>query len=271
MGWLARRFGLSCDNVASYEVVTADGEIVRASGTEHADLCWGLRGGGGNFGVVTDFEFRLHEVGTASLVVSLFFPAEEAAAALRRWRDLIAGASRQATFTAWVGMSGDWPFLPPAYRNRRLAGVGYVWVGDPDAGRRLLPSLRGAGSPVAERIEEMAYVDLQRMDDDTQGHTERRYWKGHYLHELTDDAIDAFLGPDLAAGPSDRDSHCSPTEARSPTSPTTTRPSPTVTRSSSSSRRHGGPIRRRTPSGSTPRGGTPRRSNRTRAARTSTS
>jgi FAD/FMN-containing dehydrogenase len=193
MGWLARQYGLSCDNVASFEVVTADGSVLRASGTENADLFWGLRGGGGNFGVVTEFEFRLHPVGTRSLLVDLFFPLDDAAAALRRWRDLIPEAPRQATQTAWVGTAGDVPFLPPAVRGRPLASVGYVWVGDPDEGRGLLASLRDAGSPVAERVQELSYVDLQRMDDTVEGHAVRRYWKGHYLSELPDEAIEAFL------------------------------------------------------------------------------
>src|SRR5213079_200560 len=88
MGWLARQYGLACDNVESYQVVTADGEVVRAGRTEHPDLFWGLRGGGGNFGVVTEFEFRLHPVGTRTLVAEYTFPLERAVPALRRWRDL---------------------------------------------------------------------------------------------------------------------------------------------------------------------------------------
>jgi FAD/FMN-containing dehydrogenase len=193
MGWLAREYGLSCDNVTSFELVTADGSVLRADATEHADLFWGLRGGGGNFGVVTEFEFRLHPVGTRSLLVDLYFPPEEAAAALRGWRDLIGEAPRRATLTAWAGTAGDWPHLPPALRGRPLASVGYVWVGDPDEGRRLLPALRDLGAPVAERVEELSYLDLQTMDDSAEGHRQRRYWKGHYFSEFPDDAVSAFL------------------------------------------------------------------------------
>jgi FAD/FMN-containing dehydrogenase len=132
MGWLARQYGLSCDNVAGFEMVTADGDVVHASPTENADLYWGLRGGGGNFGVVTEFEFRLHEVGTTALLTELSFPVESAGSVLRTWRDLSAEAPRQATFTA--GLSGD----------REAVTVGFVWVGDPVAGRRL-PSLKPLG------------------------------------------------------------------------------------------------------------------------------
>jgi FAD/FMN-containing dehydrogenase len=192
MGWLARRHGLSCDNVEAFEVVTADGSRVRATATENPDLFWGLRGGGGNFGIVTEFEFRLHDTGTRALIADLVFPVEEAAAVLSGWRDLSASAPRQATFAAWTGES-EAPFLPPELRRRPLAGVGFVWVGDPEEGRRLLPSLRSLGRPAAERVQELSYVDLQRMDDTVEGHALRRYWKGHYFTSFPDEAIEAYL------------------------------------------------------------------------------
>jgi FAD/FMN-containing dehydrogenase len=193
MGWLARRYGLTCDNVARFQVVTADGEILHASRSENPDLDWGLRGGGGNFGVVTEFEFDLHQVGTAALVVDLWYPPQDAATAMRNWRDLIPQAPGQATFTAWAGTTGQTPSLPPAVWNRPMAAVGYVWVGDPDKGRRLLPALRAAAPPLAERVMELSYLELQRFEDEQQRHRLRRYWKGHYLRELGDGAIDAFL------------------------------------------------------------------------------
>ena len=180
MGWLARQHGLSCDNVASFEMVTADGNMVRASETENPDLFWGLRGGGGNFGVVTEFEFRLHPVGTQALVAEFSFPLDRALPALRGWRDLLAEAPRQATFTASVGGDG-------------LATLGFVWVGDPQRGRRLVPVMRALGRPVAERVFEPSYVELQRMDDTVGRHTLRRYSKGHYLRSFPDEAIEAFL------------------------------------------------------------------------------
>jgi FAD/FMN-containing dehydrogenase len=193
MGWLARRFGLACDNVARFEVVNAAGELLHASESENPDLFWGLRGGGGNFGVVTEFEFDLHQVGTTALVVDLFYPHQEAPAALRRWRGLLTEAPRQATLTAWVGDTGAFPLLPPEARNRPMASVGYVWVGDPDQGRGLLAALRNGASPLAERVQELSYLELQQMDDAAHRHGVRRYWKGHFLRQLDDAAIDAFL------------------------------------------------------------------------------
>src|SRR5215218_1550643 len=194
MGWLARRFGLACDNVSRLELVNADGELLHASERENTDLFWGLRGGGGNFGVVTEFEFHLHQVGTAALVVDLFYAPQDAPGALRRWSELIADAPPQATFTAWVGTAGEQPGLAPAHWNRPLASVGYVWVGDPVKGRELLAALRDGTPPVAERVQELSYLELQSMDDERQRPGRlRRYWKGHYLRDLDDAAIEAFL------------------------------------------------------------------------------
>jgi len=184
MGWLARQHGLACDNVVSCTVVTADGDVVRASADEHPDLFWGLRGGGGNFGIVVEFEFRLHPVGTRALVMELTFPLDRAAAALRGWRDLAEQAARQATPTAEI--SGG------------TVTLGYVWVGDPEGGLAMLPALRSVGVPDREAVRELSYTELQTRDDSIEGHAYRRYWKGHYLPELSDGAIGAVVDRDPA-------------------------------------------------------------------------
>jgi hypothetical protein len=133
------------------------------------------------------------------MAADLFYAPEEAPKAMRRWRELMADAPRQATFSAWSGIARDWPFLPQAMRNRPLTSVGYVWVGDPDRGRGLLPALREV-RPVAERIQTLTYLELQRIDDDPERHHLRRYWKGHYLRELDDAAIDAFVSRGAGEG-----------------------------------------------------------------------
>src|SRR5438067_945020 len=153
---------------------------------------WVLRGGGGNFGVVTEFEFRLHRVGAATMTADLFFTPEAAPRALRRWRDLLPEAPRQATFTASAVTAGDLPFVPLELQGKAMVSIGFVWIGDPEQGQKLLPALREAG-PVAERIRPLTYVELQQVDDNPQGHGRSRYWKSHYLRELGDDAIDAFV------------------------------------------------------------------------------
>ena len=195
MGWLARRFGLACDNVASYEVVTADGATLRVTDSRHEDLFWGLRGGGGNFGVVTEFEFRLHEVGTSAMLIDNTFDLAQAPAAMRRWRDLLGNdLPVEATPMAWIGTMPDSAEVQAPLRNRTVASLGFVWVGDVEEGRRLIPLVASLGEPLAERAEELSYLQLQTADDEWHHPgTRRRYYKGHYLPQLSDEAIDAFL------------------------------------------------------------------------------
>jgi FAD/FMN-containing dehydrogenase len=183
MGWLARQFGLTCDNVSAYTVVTADGEIVRATASEHPDLFWGLRGGGGNFGVVTEFEFRLHPVAGEAMIVELSFDAADAAEPMRRWRDLLPEAPRQATLTADA----------ITVEGRPTVAIGYVWVGDPAEGMAYLPTLRSIGVPRDESVRPVSYIELQTIGDANHHHGRRRYAAGHYLTELSDAAIEAFL------------------------------------------------------------------------------
>ena len=137
MGWLARRCGLACDNVERFEVVTAEGDLVQATSSEHDDLFWGLRGGGGNFGVVTEFEFRLHPVENQALAVDLIFDPDDAVEPMRRWRDLLPDAPREATLTA-DAVTSD---------GRPIVAIGFVWVGDQDRARAYLKTMRSIGSP----------------------------------------------------------------------------------------------------------------------------
>ncbi len=193
MGWLARQFGLSCDNVVSYTLVTADGQTVRATATEQPDLFWGLRGGGGNFGVVTEFEFRLHPTTGRALVADLTIDPDHAVEALRAWRDLLPDAPRPATLTADLG----------AVNGRPVVVLGFVWVGDMDQARIYLETFRrGIGPTVTEGVGEMSYTALQGIADERHHHGLRRYSTGNYLTELPDAAIDAFLARGLPTGAS---------------------------------------------------------------------
>ncbi len=179
VGWLARHLGLTCDNVVAFEVVTAEGEVVRASADENPDLFWGLRGGGGNFGVVTRFELRLHEVGTRALVAEVDLDLDDGPDALRLWADAAVAAPTRATFHALA-------------RDGVLT-LGVVWVGPPEAASPVVDVLRGLGTPLDRRVVESSYVDLQRGSDVPAGHGYRRYGKAHLLRDLPDGAIDAFL------------------------------------------------------------------------------
>lgn len=186
MGWLARQHGLSCDNVVSFEVVTAAGDTVRASADEHPDLYWALRGGGGNFGVVTEFEFSLHPEPGRAVTAEFHYPVAEATRPMRRWRDLSGTAPRQATYSATIADG--------------VVALGLVWVGDPDQGEAvtsdLADELADVAEPVARIVESMSYLQLQTREDDIEGHTWRRYWKGHYFNALDDELIDALLARD---------------------------------------------------------------------------
>jgi FAD/FMN-containing dehydrogenase len=192
MGWLARQFGLSCDNVESFTMVTADGELVRASATENDDLFWGLRGGGGNFGVVTEFEFRLNPITGRAMLVELVFEAADARDPVRRWRDFVPDAPRQATLNVDVWSQPDDASSPQSLR-RPVVTVGFVWVGDMVEARSYLEDFRSVGTPASEDVSEMSYVELQSSGDEFHGHGTRRYSAGAYLSELPDAAIDMFL------------------------------------------------------------------------------
>jgi FAD/FMN-containing dehydrogenase len=188
MGWLARKHGLTCDNVDSYTLVTAAGEVMRVDKEEHPELFWGLRGGGGNFGIVTEFEFRLHPVPGPTLAVEMSFGPQGAGEAMAGWRELAASAPREATFTA--SLHGD------------RVDLGFVWVGDRDgAAERLIGGLRRLRPGREARVEELSYLELQTRDDRAEGHAVRRYWKGHYLAELPDEAIVALLAGRDSASP----------------------------------------------------------------------
>jgi FAD/FMN-containing dehydrogenase len=172
---------------------------VRASADEHPDLFWGLRGGGGNFGVVTEFEFRIHPTSGRVLVVELTYDAANAVEPMRTWRDMLPTAPRAALFTADA-------FSFPADDASKLAGrpgvaVGFVWSGAIDEGRAYLEAFRADfPEPDVEDVSEMRYVELQSLYDDRHRHGLRRYSTGHYFAELPNDAIDAFLARGVPAG-----------------------------------------------------------------------
>ncbi|KRE23412.1 FAD-binding oxidoreductase [Agromyces sp. Soil535] len=186
MGWLARRHGLSCDNVISFEVVTAAGDTLRASADEHPDLYWALRGGGGNFGVVTEFEFALHPEPGQAISAEFHYPVAQAGPPMRRWRDLSGAAPRQATYNATI--------------VEQDVALGLVWVGDPDDGDAVIAALgdelADVAEPAARIVEPMSYLQLQIREDDIEGHALRRYWKGHYFQALDDELLDALLARD---------------------------------------------------------------------------
>jgi FAD/FMN-containing dehydrogenase len=188
-GWLERRFGLACDNLISVELVTAEGEVITASPDEHPDLFWALHGGGGNFGVVTALEFRLHPVGPDVVAGLLIYDAERGAELLRLVRDVMADAPDEfAPAVGYITVPDD-DELPPELHGRLVAALVVCWSGPIEEGASLLAPFRSLG-PVADLVGVVPYADFQCSIDDPPGH--RNWWTAEYLHVVTDEAIDVI-------------------------------------------------------------------------------
>ena len=200
IGYLARGFGLSCDNLLSAEVVTADGRQLTASENEHADLFWALRGGGGNFGVVTSLEFRVHPVKDV-YGGPMFFELADAPAILRFYRDFIADAPEQfGGFPAWQ-IAPPLPFIPEKRHGEPFLAFVACWAGPVEEGERALKALHDVAPVVAEHVGPMPYPALNSAFDGLVPAGLQHYWKANFVKELTDDAIEAHLhhGPKIPA------------------------------------------------------------------------
>ncbi|MGH2720569.1 MAG: FAD-binding oxidoreductase [Actinomycetota bacterium] len=183
-GYLTRRFGWTVDNLEGVEIVTADGAIRRAAEDEHDDLFWGLRGGGGNFGVVTRFTFRLHEVGPRITGGLVFWDAEEADEVAARYREVAEAAPRELTLVLVMRLAPPAPFIPERWRGRPVVGMLACHTGSvPRASTDLAP-IRALGRPLADTIAEMRYVELQSLLDATQPKGMHQYWKSEFLGRL---------------------------------------------------------------------------------------
>jgi FAD/FMN-containing dehydrogenase len=192
-GYLARKHGLTIDNLIGADVVTADGELVRASAEENPDLFWGLRGGGGNFGVVTAFEFELHPVGPEVLGGPVFHPYEDAAEALRFYREFTADAPDELACYALIVRVPPEPPFPEPDRGEPSLAFAVCYTGPIDEGRELLAPLREFGDSIVDAVQPIPYAALQQSFDDGSPEGYRWYTKSHYLGGLSDDAIDTIL------------------------------------------------------------------------------
>jgi FAD/FMN-containing dehydrogenase len=187
-GWLERKHGLTVDNVLAVELVTADGRIARASADENPELFWALRGGGGNFGVVTAIEFRLHPVGPEVFAGLVLHPAENGRELLRLWRDVMRDAPDELSLAfAYLG-APDEPDIPEELRGRAAAIVAGMYAGPAEEGAEALRAIREFGPPAADFFAPMPYPEFQRSIDDPPGM--RNYWTAEYLHDLPDEALD---------------------------------------------------------------------------------
>jgi FAD/FMN-containing dehydrogenase len=194
IGWLMRKYGLACDNLRSAEVVTADGQILTASATENADLFWGLRGGGGNFGVVTAFEFDLHPVGPTVTAGPVFYPGERAEEIMRFYRDFVRDLPDELTTLVNLLTAPPAPFLPEEWHGKKLVALIGCYSGDPEEGAKAMQPLRDLGDPVADLVGPMPYVQMQSLIDALWPRGTKAYMKAGYLRELDDHAIGTMAG-----------------------------------------------------------------------------
>ena len=182
MGYLLGKHGLACDNVTAMDVVTADGRLLKASEQENPVLFWGMRGGGGNFGIVKSFEYRLHRLGPV-FGGGVLFPIDQASEVLRFYRDFaFSGPDELSTQMGRICTLEGIPVI----------AVAGCWSGSPADGERVLPPLRRFGSPVADLFGQMSYVQMQSMFDPWFPSGRQAYWKANFMHGLPDEAIEIF-------------------------------------------------------------------------------
>jgi FAD/FMN-containing dehydrogenase len=192
LGWLRGKYGLSLDNLVAVDIVTADGVLSSASASEHSDLFWGVRGGGGNFGVITSFEFQVHPVGPTVALLAAVYRAEDAPQVMRRWRDHMANAPDEigGSLVEFSTIPAD-PEYPEETWGAKVLAVAGVWAGPADEGERAVQPLRELAEPLLDLSGQMAYCDVQRMYDAMfpKG-VHRAYFKSIYLNGLSDTTID---------------------------------------------------------------------------------
>jgi FAD/FMN-containing dehydrogenase len=193
-GWLSRKFGLTADNLISADVVTAEGKLVRASETENSDLFWALRGGGGNFGVVSSFEFRLHPVGPMVLSGLIVHPFARAKELLAGYRQVASKAPDELTVWVVLRQAPPLPFLPAEVHGKEVLVFAVCYTGDEVSGQRALEPLRALGQPIADVIGMQPYAAWQTAFDPLLTPGAYNYWKSHNFLELSDGLLDALTG-----------------------------------------------------------------------------
>jgi FAD/FMN-containing dehydrogenase len=192
-GFLSRKYGLTCDNVLSFDVVTAEGELVVASEEENSELYWALRGGGGNFGVVTSFKYQLHRVGPTVLAGVVIHPIENAREVLQFYREFGATAPRELGLNCFIVHAAPLPGVPEEMYWKQVIIPMCCWHGPLDEGEEVIRPLREFGPPAVDLIGQIPYTGIQSMLDEVGRAGRRSYWKSGYMSELSDGAIDTVL------------------------------------------------------------------------------
>jgi FAD/FMN-containing dehydrogenase len=201
VGWLMRAHGLACDNLLSAEVITADGQVITASADENPDLHWGIRGGGGNFGILTSLEYRLHPVGPTVAAGPIFYPGDRVGEVLGFYRDFVDKVPDELTLLAEALTAPPAPFLPEEWHGKRLVALIGCYAGEAEAGLEAMQPMRELGDPVADLIGEMPYVEMQALVDALYPRGTRAYMKAGYLSALDDDAIETVARYHQSAPP----------------------------------------------------------------------
>jgi FAD/FMN-containing dehydrogenase len=192
-GWLTRKYGMTIDNLISADMVTADGNKIRASANENADLFWAIRGGGGNFGVVTQFEFKLHAVGPEILAGLIVFPFAQAKQVLTQYRELMKSAPEELNVWVVLRQAPPLPFLPENVHGKPVVVLAVFYAGTTAVGEKLIAPLRRFGNAHGEHIGVLPYVQWQQAFDPLLTPGARNYWKSHNFIELSNGALDAVI------------------------------------------------------------------------------
>ena len=198
LGWLMRKYATSADNLTAADVVTADCRHVRATAHDDAELLWGLRGGGGNFGIVSRFEFALHEIGTTVLAGPIVWPMEDAPRVMRFYRDFVREAPDALTTIVQYRTIPPFPAFPPQFHGRKALQIGATWAGPLAEGERALEPLRAYGEPLFDLLSPRPYLAQQSSNDKAVPHGWHYYWKSAEVPDLEDDAIDVLTERSLA-------------------------------------------------------------------------
>ena len=192
-GWLTRKYGMTVDNLLSVDLVTIDGESISASATENTDLFWAIRGGGGNFGVITQFEYELYHVGPDVLAGLVVYPLEQARQVLKRYREFTSTAPEELTVWSVMRKAPPLPFLPEDVHGKEVVVLAFMYAGDPAPGAERADILKSFGEPYGDHIGVMPYTEWQQSFDPLLTPGSRNYWKSHNFTELTDQALDIMI------------------------------------------------------------------------------
>ena len=191
-GWISRKYGLSIDNLLAVTIVTADGSIIRASDTENPDLFWAIRGGGGNFGIVTTFEFQAANIGTEVYTGPVVKRFEDAKEYIRFHRDYVRKMPEEMTIWMVIRHAPPLPFIPEEYHGKLVVLIPFVWLGDEEEGARLIQPIRDFGETIGDGSGIKPWSGWQAAFDGLASHGARNYWKSHHIKELPDECIDIF-------------------------------------------------------------------------------